>query len=565
MQSNYPEGIEDIIKTAGEQKNILDVRIYDRSGSISYASNPASVGVSIDKSSPSCKVCHGKGQVNIPPSEKERIFLGSFWGLETLAIVTPIFGKPGCYESSCHHHPPEHKALGVLEIHRSLNDVKAIVVSNIRHTVLFGFVLFGLVSSIAVFFVIRFVHRPIRNLVHSAASLSRDKYGDEVPVTSKDELGQLTTAFNRMSRKIEERQKKLVKSREQFRTLFNEVPAHIVVLDKELTIKSTNRLYREHYGERIGQRCYETLVGSKDSCEDCPAIKTFADGMVHSMERVEKHADGKEHTFLVHTASIRDEEERIEAVMEISTDVTAIKELQKELAFLGVTVAGISHTIKNILQGLEGGMHVYEIALRRDSKDLLMQGWNMVENNVKRIAGLVRDILFMSKEREPELQETDPAEVCREILQLLTDKATDTGVQIELEVPDDGRAVNIDPKGLHTVLVNLVTNAIEACREDTSSSRPHLVVLKYYYDIADGLIFFEVKDNGIGMSPATREIMFHQFYSTKGSAGTGLGLLVTKKIIEEHGGRIDVQSKQGEGTVFTVSFPIDANSVSAIG
>lgn len=565
MRSNYPEGIEDIIKTVGEQKNIVDVRIYNRSGTIRYASDSNSIGVTVDRKSPSCKICHGEGRTNTPSSKKERTFIGNYRGDKTLAIVTPILGEPGCYDTSCHHHASDHKALGILEIHRSLDDVKTIVMGNIRRTVSFGLILFVMISSITVFFVIRFVHRPIRNLVYSAASLSRNKYGGEVPVTSKNEIGQLTMAFNRMGRRIEERQRKLVKSREQFKMLFNEVPAYIVVLEHDLTIRSTNRQYRERYGDRIGQRCYETLPDRESSCEDCPAIKTFADGTVQSLERMEILPDGKEHTFLVHSAPIRDEEDRIEAVMEISTDVTAIKELQKELALLGETVAGISHTIKNVLQGLEGGLYVYEIAMRKDKRGLMQEGWHMVENNVKRISGLVRDILYMSKERAPEIQEIDPEAVCRDVMELMMDQATKAGVRIDVEIPEDTRMVYLDPKGLHSVLVNLVANAIEACRDHASSSRSHLVVIKYRYDIATGQILFEVQDNGVGMSSVTREALFHRFFSTKGSAGTGIGLLVTKKIVEEHGGRITVQSRQGEGTMFTVVFPMEANSVSVLG
>ncbi len=145
-------------------------------------------------------------------------------------------------------------------------------------------------------------------------------------------------------------------------------------------------------------------------------------------------------------------------------------------------------------------------------------------------------------------------------MELMMDQATKAGVRIDVEIPEDTRVIYLDPKGLQTVLVNLVANAIEACRDHASSSRSHIVVIKYRYDIAAGLIRFEVQDNGVGMSSVTREALFHRFFSTKGSAGTGLGLLVTKKIIEEHGGEISVQSKQGEGTVFTVSFPLDSHS-----
>lgn len=553
MQSNHPEGIEDIIKTAGEQKNILSVRIYTREGTVRYASDPASLGVNLGKDAPSCKVCHGKTATEIPASGRDRVFTESYGEARAFAIVAPIFAQESCYEAPCHYHPPEHAVLGILEIRRSLRDVNTAVSRSLRHALIFGLVLFGLASSIAFFFVVRFIHRPIRDLVSSAVRISQGEYGLEIPVRGKDELGQLTMAFNQMSRKIEDRQRKLFKSREEFRALFNEVPAYIVVLDRDLRIRNANRSYREAFGDRIGQLCLETPFGGKRLCDDCPTLKSFGDGAVHSLEQVRTLPDGKEHSFLVHSAPIRDAVGQIEAVMEIFTDITQIKELQKELVFLGETVAGISHTIKNILGGLEGGIYVVDTALRKDNEELLGKGWDMVKGNVTRISGLVRDILFLSRERTPVLEETDPAEVCREVMELLSATAAQAGVRMELQAPNLSRIIRVDSRGLHTVLLDLLTNAIEACRSKRGSQSHH-VLLRYQYD-EQGQVTFQVQDNGPGIPPELMEQLFKKSVSTKGSRGTGLGLLVAKKIVEEHGGQIGVDSIPGQGTVFSVILP----------
>ena len=553
MQSNYPEGINDIINTAGEQKNILAVLIYNRSGTVRYASNPLSVGVTVEMTSASCIACHVGGRMDVDPRQKEKTFSGNYQGRESLSIVTPIFGEQSCYQASCHYHPPENAMLGILEIHRSVDDLKATVAKNANQTVIFGGILLLMISSMAVFFILRFIYKPLMNLLGATSHISHGEYGVEAQVLSPDEFGQLTMAFNEMSLKIEERQRELLKSREEFKTLFNDVPASIVVCDKDFRIRNTNKMFKDVFGECINQNCFAAQMGRQVACDYCPAIDTVADGLVHSIEQERRLSSGKLHTFLIHTAPIRDEAGGISMIMEIATDVTQIKELQNKLAVLGETVAGISHTIKNILGGLEGGMHLVDLALSKGNESRLRKGWEMVGRNIKRISHLVYDILYFSKERPPELEQIDPVVVCRDVMELMQDKATQAGVQIRLEMPGKGGMVRIDPKGLHTVLVNLMGNAIEACVEDESARSP-LVVLTYRHD-AQGPILFEVADNGPGMPSEVMDKLFHRFFSTKGSKGTGLGLLVSKKIVEEHGGRISVQSTEGSGTVFTVSFP----------
>jgi PAS domain S-box-containing protein len=359
--------------------------------------------------------------------------------------------------------------------------------------------------------------------------------------------------FNEMSLKIEERQRMLFKSREEFKTLFNDVPASIVVCDKDFRIMNTNKMFKEIFGDCIGQYCFAAQLGRQEACDYCPAIETAAEGLKHSIELEKKLSDGKRHTYLVHTAAIRDETGGIGMIMEIATDVTRIKDFRNELAVLGETVAGISHTIKNILGGLEGGMHLVDLALSKGNESRLRNGWNMVGRNIMRISHLVHDILYFSKERPPEFQQVDPAEICRDVVELMQGKATEAGVRIKLEIPENSGTARLDPKGLHTVLVNLMGNAIEACSDD-ESPRSSQVVLAYRYD-AQGALLFEMADNGPGMPDEIKDKLFQKFFSTKGSKGTGLGLLVSKKIVEEHGGWINIRSTEGSGTVFTVSFP----------
>jgi signal transduction histidine kinase len=106
-----------------------------------------------------------------------------------------------------------------------------------------------------------------------------------------------------------------------------------------------------------------------------------------------------------------------------------------------------------------------------------------------------------------------------------------------------------DPQGIHRCLLNLLTNAIDAIDEERGE-------IRLTTRTAGESILISVEDNGVGIPPEARQEIFKVFYSTKGNRGTGLGLAVTKKIVEEHGGGITVDSAPGQGSRFTIRLPL---------
>jgi signal transduction histidine kinase len=116
----------------------------------------------------------------------------------------------------------------------------------------------------------------------------------------------------------------------------------------------------------------------------------------------------------------------------------------------------------------------------------------------------------------------------------------------------------MDPRTIHNVLLNLMSNAVDACLFDENIDKHWQVRLKTTRE-NDGIIQFEVTDNGAGMPKQVKDRLFTSFFSTKGHRGTGLGLMVTRKLVEEHNGSITVESEPGEGTTFIVRLPWEAS------
>lgn len=370
-----------------------------------------------------------------------------------------------------------------------------------------------------------------------------------------DENGQVTEVLE-MSvdiTRLKRLQFELEKKQQDFRNLFENVPCYLTVVDRDFRIIRANKLFATNFGANIGRKCYEIYKKSDRKCDNCPVEKTFHDGLTHTSEEVWR-SNGDDIYLIVYTAPITDEEGEIRAVMEMSTNITEIKRLQGELAILGETIAGMSHTIKNILTGLQGGVYVVDSGLARGKGDRIRTGWDMVKNNVQKVSDLVKGILYASKEREPEYQDCDPGTILTEVCDLYEERAKAEGIELVRAFEHEMGSCRLDPAGIHSALSNLVANAITACRTRESTPGRRITVGGC---LEEGRLFMQVGDNGRGMPEEVKEKLFHKFYSTKGAKGTGLGLVITRKVVQEHGGNIHVESAPGKGTVFTIEIPVN--------
>ena len=241
-------------------------------------------------------------------------------------------------------------------------------------------------------------------------------------------------------------------------------------------------------------------------------------------------------------------------------DLRQIKRLERELiqserlAAVGQTVAGMAHGIKNILHGFKGGSYLMSVGLDKHDQAKMQAGFNLLQKNIDRTSELVLDLLSYSKEREPEYEKCRPNAIAEEVCELMSKTAADNDVLIVKDLSPDIGEVTMDPRTVQRTLLNLVSNAIDACAMDETEGKQHRVDIRTASDRRDHIVL-TVQDNGIGMSDAVKSKLFTSFFSTKGSGGTGLGLLVTRKLVEECGGSISVDSRTGEGTAFTVSLP----------
>ena len=224
---------------------------------------------------------------------------------------------------------------------------------------------------------------------------------------------------------------------------------------------------------------------------------------------------------------------------------------QARLTALGQGIAGAAHCIKNILNGVHSGAYILDLGVKKDNLERVTKGWDIMKRNTQIMEDLVLDMLTYSRPRKPEMAPSDINQICSDIAELMKEKAASKNVEISLNLKPDLGELIFDPKGIYRSILNLVSNAVDAC--DIEAGNVGLSV-----EAGEDETFFSVtiSDNGCGISEENLKNLFKVFFSTKGSKGTGLGLAVTHKIIAEHGGDIRAESEVGVGTRFIIELPI---------
>lgn len=358
-----------------------------------------------------------------------------------------------------------------------------------------------------------------------------------------------------LERRVREKTRELDASRKKYVQLFNESPNYLTVQTKDLLIVEKNRSFEENFDYMEAKHCYQVYKGRDSACPNCPVLKTFSDGKSHVTEMDVVLKNNRQRNILIKTSAITDADGRITHVMEMSTDVTMIRKLQDHLASLGLHISSVSHGLKQALTGLDGGAYLLESGLKKKDMPLIDEGWQIVKDKISTTRKLVLDILFHSKKREVDKKDVSLLDLINEIVLAIQSKADLADVTLDVEKPGADIILNIDKMAIFSAFVSILENAVEACeiREDDG-------LIRFSTELKESAIVFRIKDNGRGIKADCQDKIFDLFYSQKGNKGTGLGLFIASRSIKQHGGTIQVNSKENQFTEFIISLPVISDS-----
>lgn len=224
------------------------------------------------------------------------------------------------------------------------------------------------------------------------------------------------------------------------------------------------------------------------------------------------------------------------------------------LAAISISLSEVAHYIKNLLQGMKGGIYFVDLGLKRGDLDTARKGWDVLQKGNRKIASLVENMLTYSRQMSLNLENHNVNSIIYDILHQIDDSAIERKIALIPETQKDLPPIPVDPERLYDALLNLISNALDAIPEDRDDG---YVLVRTRLTETKNFIEIEIKDNGGGMPADVQSKIFNLFFSTKGARGSGIGLSVTRKIIEQHKGKIRFESSLDEGTTFFVQLPVN--------
>jgi PAS domain S-box-containing protein len=354
---------------------------------------------------------------------------------------------------------------------------------------------------------------------------------------------------------VAEKTRKLAESEKRYIQLFNESPAYITILDENFRIVESNKRFKDQFGDDPDMYCFRVQQQRNIPCDTCPVKETFADGRSHTAEIDVTLKDGRVRRLFIQTSAIADDSGRISHVMEMCTDVTVIHQLQDHLAALGLHISSISHGIKGMLTGLDGGDYMIRSGLEKKNFDRISNGWEIIRENIAMIRKMVIDILYHSKNRPLELQPMSVFDFIQELVTTMDPRIRKAGIELILDTPNPSTDfhVTMDKTVMFGACLAILENAVDACIS-VAHDRKKLTIRIQVAETPDQVLF-KIRDNGKGLDREYRQKIFSLFYSDKGNKGTGLGLFIARRSVQLHQGEIHVDSVPGEFTEFTIAIP----------
>ncbi|NWF53465.1 MAG: PAS domain S-box protein [Syntrophaceae bacterium] len=357
-------------------------------------------------------------------------------------------------------------------------------------------------------------------------------------------------------------QKELIETKNFLESVIEKAGDAISVMDLEGRI-----LYWNEGAERIYGFKKEEVLGKKPSEffppgdekfkgeEECLMAslmeRVWAGEVVSNFETRRKTKDGREITVRMTVSPLRNAEGAIVGATRICRDITHLKRaeerlmLTERLSSLGELTAGVAHELRNPLAGIKINTQV--LARKKDLSETDRRVLESTQEGIEKIQKIVDDMLHFARPKPAHFKEEDISEVIEKSLSVLQAKLRKGNISLAFTREEGLPRVRIDVHQIQQVLINLILNAIQAMEKGGT------LALRVFREAGDG-VGVEIRDTGIGIPAANLKKIFDPFFTTK-SEGTGLGLSITAKILDAHRASLDVESKEGKGSVFTLHFP----------
>ena len=431
-----------------------------------------------------------------------------------------------------------------------------------NYTVLIAFISVAALIIFA-FILSKLITKPIRELVSEANSIAKGENNENIKVDTTDEIGSLAKSFNLIISKWKSTIEKvleisgeaasLTEVTEHAEKFFDNVPAAIITIDNTGKITTFNSTASSITGifhidiinKNLNENVFKNILPITNLLFD-----GLKNGVVYAKHMVKiTGVSNMETAVLVNTSVQKDSRGNIIGVIGVFRSAEELMKMEqsvsraKNLAALGVLSAGMAHEIRNPLTSIKGYAQFIKSELGENNE--LTDDVSVIENEVDRLNGILTNFLEFARPEKPNLKSEDANAVINRVVLLVKRDMLPDNISIETELSRIPK-IYIDEGQIERVIINLILNSIQAM--------PDGGIIKLITEKdKDNYVNIIVEDNGAGIPKENYEKIFEPFFTTK-NKGTGLGLAICSRIIENHGGFIEVTSTVNKGTKFTVKF-----------
>lgn len=541
------DGLLFIVERLGQQPNIRTVFIANPQGEVRFSSDPGTVGKRL---LPELDATAGA----------EARFIRDENGNEVLRSVNPVHNKPQC--QVCHG-PVEKKPVnGILVVDYDAASIR----ESARHTTL---LLMGAGALIVIinlvggwWFIRRFILKPVASLNRASEAIAAGDLEARVELNGDDELARLGRTFNGMAENLQSHLRELREGKVFLQALVDAIPDGVRIIDRDYRMILVNRAFREQTGcpdeEWLAQPCYRAAHGLEEPCPaeliTCPLETVQKEG--RSLKLIHHHRTCRGETldveiFAAPMRVTREGQEQtflVESIRDLTRQVRFTHE--QRLSELGRLAAGVAHEIYNPLSSMKLALaSLSTMLLDCERSPDLEQLLKVVEGEMEQCINITDRLLRLSAAPMDQLELVHLDQIIHDILSLLKWEAEQDGVELEVKFKDAPLRLLASQSDMRMLVLNLVQNAFHAM--------PGGGKLSVEGEIVGDEVVVRFRDSGVGIAPEELSHIFTPFFSRRadGVQGTGLGLAIAKAIMESVGGRIEVESRLGEGSCFTVRMP----------
>ena len=379
---------------------------------------------------------------------------------------------------------------------------------------------------------------------------------------SNESLSQELFERRRAEEALRESEGKFRNLSEQFNTLLDAIPDSITLLSPDLRILWANRgaVLAAKGREVAGRHCYSLWHDASEPCDGCAALRSFETGM---MENFQSTAfDGR--VWDLRTFPINGGDGRAESVIEIATDITEKTMHQREaermaqLASLGELAAGVAHEINNPVNGIINCAELLVNKASAESREHEL-GKRIIREG-DRIAYIVKGLLAFAREESEDMVAVQVRDLLADTLALTEAQMKKEGITLRVDADGEALSVRAQPQRLEQVFLNIINNARDALNEkfpEKDDGKALSIAAKRVETGNGPRVRIAFRDQGAGIPANVMDRVMNPFFSTKPlGKGTGLGLSISHGIIENHGGRLAIESVEGEFTEVVVELPL---------